>query len=115
MCLSYSQLHYRRSISVWLPCPKTDNSANPIGVSGRQGTNRHETSHYNCHPMFRLTREVRFAANGESDPQLQGAPTNSYAGFPSLVGFAPWLALQVTVAGKLEAQSNYLINIKQID
>ena len=65
--------------------------------------------------MFRLTREVRFAANGDPDPQLQGAPTNSYGGFPSLVAFAPWLALQVTVAGKLEAQSNYLINIKQID
>ncbi len=65
--------------------------------------------------MFHLTREVRFAANEAADPQLLGKPTNSYAGFPTPIEFAPWLAMQVTVAGKLEAQSNYLVNIKQID
>src|SRR5438105_7027311 len=68
--------------------------------------------------MFRLTREVRFAINGPPgavDEQLRHQPTNSYGGFPSLVGFGPYLALQVTLAGELDPFSSYLINIKQID
>jgi 6-pyruvoyltetrahydropterin/6-carboxytetrahydropterin synthase len=65
--------------------------------------------------MFRLTREVRFAINGPSDPQLVGRPTNGYAGFPALVGFGPWMSIQVTLSGPLDPVSSYLINIKQID
>ncbi|HEY2586392.1 MAG TPA: 6-carboxytetrahydropterin synthase [Tepidisphaeraceae bacterium] len=65
--------------------------------------------------MIRLTREVRFAINGPADPQLGGRATNGYAGFPALVGFGPWMSLQVTLSGPLDPVSNYLINIKQID
>src|SRR5690349_1507775 len=65
--------------------------------------------------MFRLTREVRFAAVEDPDQPFDGKPSNSYAGFPTLRGFAPWLSLQVTVAGDLEPASGYLVNIKQID
>lgn len=65
--------------------------------------------------MFRLTREVRFAINGADDPQLQGAPSNGYGGFPSLTGFGSYLSLDVTLSGPLDPVSNYLLNIKQID
>jgi 6-pyruvoyltetrahydropterin/6-carboxytetrahydropterin synthase len=65
--------------------------------------------------MFRLTREVRFAINGESDAQLDGAASNSYAGFPSLTGRGAYYALRVTLAGSLDRDSQYLINIKGID
>lgn len=65
--------------------------------------------------MFRLTREVRFAINGPADPQLRARATNGYAGFPALLGFGPWMSLQVTLSGPLDPVSNYLINIKQID
>ncbi|HVT89202.1 MAG TPA: 6-carboxytetrahydropterin synthase [Tepidisphaeraceae bacterium] len=65
--------------------------------------------------MFRLTREVRFAINHTPDDQLLGAPSNSYAGFPSLNGFGQFLRLQVTLEGNLDPSSNYLLNIKEID
>lgn len=65
--------------------------------------------------MFRLTREVRFAAVEDPDQPFDGKPSNSYGGFPTLRRFAPWLALQVTVAGTLESQTQYLLNIKDID
>src|SRR5256885_11633853 len=65
--------------------------------------------------MFRLTREVRFALTDPDDPQLRQKPSNSFAGYPSLTGIRPYLALQVTLAGELEPQSSYLRNIKEID
>ncbi len=65
--------------------------------------------------MFRLTREVRFNVNREADRQLSLAPTNSYGGYPSARGFGSYLTLQITVAGDLNADSNYLVNIKAID
>lgn len=65
--------------------------------------------------MFRLTREVRFAVNAGDAAADRGAPTNSYAGHPSLRGFGAYLALRVTLAGELDPASNYLLNIKQID
>jgi 6-pyruvoyltetrahydropterin/6-carboxytetrahydropterin synthase len=75
--------------------------------------------------VFRLTREVRFAINDApdndppggklSDGQLQHPPANSYAGYPSLTGLGRYLVLRVTMAGELDPQSQYIINIKQID
>jgi 6-pyruvoyltetrahydropterin/6-carboxytetrahydropterin synthase len=77
---------------------------------------------YNPPTMFRLTREVRFAINppapaakGKPDPQLSGKPVNSYAGHPALVGLGRWYALQISLVGPLNEQSNYLCDIKQID
>jgi 6-pyruvoyltetrahydropterin/6-carboxytetrahydropterin synthase len=65
--------------------------------------------------MFRLTREVRFAVNPIVDDQPARAPSNSYGGFPSLTGIAPYLRLQVCLQGNLHPQSCYLLNIKEID
>src|SRR5438132_6980668 len=66
--------------------------------------------------MFRLTREVRFAINAVADAESgQRAPTNAYAGFPSLNGLGHYFELAVTVAGELDPASNYLLNIKEID
>jgi 6-pyruvoyltetrahydropterin/6-carboxytetrahydropterin synthase len=65
--------------------------------------------------MFRLTREVRFAINDPPDPHLSAKPTNSYAGHPALVGLGRWYALQISLIGPLNEQSNYLCDIKQID
>jgi 6-pyruvoyltetrahydropterin/6-carboxytetrahydropterin synthase len=66
--------------------------------------------------MFRLTREVRFAVNSTVVPPAPGEPpTNAYAGFPSINGLAHYFALAVTVAGDLDPDSSYLLNIKDID
>jgi 6-pyruvoyltetrahydropterin/6-carboxytetrahydropterin synthase len=67
--------------------------------------------------MFRLTRDVRFAINdeGDDDAQLQRSPSNSYGGYPSLVGYGRFYSLAVTLAGELDPQTGYLRNIKDID
>lgn len=65
--------------------------------------------------MFRLTREVRFSINAKADAQSRHAPTNSYAGHPSLTGLGRYLAAQVTLAGRLDPASQYLVNIKAVD
>lgn len=65
--------------------------------------------------MFRLTREVRFAINRDDDVQWKHAPTNSHGGYPSVTGFATYLAVRVTLIGQLDPSSQYLINIKGID
>jgi 6-pyruvoyltetrahydropterin/6-carboxytetrahydropterin synthase len=66
--------------------------------------------------MFRLTREVRFAVNdGETDIQLSAPPSNSYGGYPSLVGYGRFYSLAVTLAGELDPATGYLRNIKDID
>ena len=65
--------------------------------------------------MHRLTRQVRFAINGENDAQLAQKPTNGFGGYPSLTGWGPFLAIEVTLSGPINPVSSYLINIKQID
>src|SRR6266496_4269899 len=65
--------------------------------------------------MFRLTREVRFAINEGDDGQWGHPPTNSYGGYPSARGFCTYVVVRVTLMGELEAESQYLINIKQMD
>jgi len=66
--------------------------------------------------LFRLTREVRFAVNGgDDDDQLLRSPTNSFGGYPTLVGYGPYLAIDVTLAGELDRRTGYLRNIKDID
>jgi hypothetical protein len=62
---------------------------------------------------FRLTREVRFAINRDGRPDTP--VTNSYAGYPTLVGFGQFFTLQVTLSGELDSSTQYLINIKRID
>jgi 6-pyruvoyltetrahydropterin/6-carboxytetrahydropterin synthase len=65
--------------------------------------------------MFRLTREVRFAINAVGDDQLDRSPSNSYGGFPSITGLAVYYAARVTLRGELGQQSQYLVNIKDVD
>jgi 6-pyruvoyltetrahydropterin/6-carboxytetrahydropterin synthase len=65
--------------------------------------------------MFRLTRQVRFAINAGPDSQLAGEPTNGYAGFPSLTGLGYFFVIDVAVRGELQADTDYLLNIKDID
>jgi len=66
--------------------------------------------------MFRLTREVRFAINvARADEQLSGKPSNSYGGFPSITGLAHYFVLRATLAGELDPQTSYLLNIKDVD
>src|SRR2546423_11164935 len=65
--------------------------------------------------MFRLTREVRIGINPARRDQSDGKPTNSYGGFPSLRGLGHFFTVQVTLAGELDARSNYLLNIKEVD
>jgi 6-pyruvoyltetrahydropterin/6-carboxytetrahydropterin synthase len=65
--------------------------------------------------MFRLSREVRFSPNPTDKPQLQKSPSNSFAGFPTQTEIAPYLSLEVTLAGHPDATSGCLLNIKDID
>src|SRR3954447_7688523 len=65
--------------------------------------------------MFRLTREVRFAVNAAPDGQLGGLASNSFGGFPTLTGAGQFFTLQVTLAGELDPDSQYLLNIKDVD
>ena len=65
--------------------------------------------------MFQLTREVRFAINASSELPLGRRPTNTFGGYPSLVGFGLPMIARVTLAGPLDPQSQYLLNIKDID
>src|SRR6476619_2209090 len=65
--------------------------------------------------MFRLTREVRFAVNAAPDGQPAGPASNSFGGFPTLTGAGQFFTLQVTLAGELHPDSQYLLNIKDVD
>jgi 6-pyruvoyltetrahydropterin/6-carboxytetrahydropterin synthase len=65
--------------------------------------------------MLRLTRQVRFAINSPAAGRRDEKPSNNYAGNPSLAGLQRYYALEMTVTGNLDPQSNYLQNIKAID
>jgi len=68
--------------------------------------------------MFRLTRQVRLAIDNPQ-PCTAGPHDNpvrnGHAGFPALTSLSPFLAIDVTLAGQIDTESGYLINIKQID
>lgn len=66
-------------------------------------------------PMFCLTREVRFAINGDAGEIPSGKAVNGYAGSPPLIGSGHFFALRVTVEGALHPDSGYLLNIKMVD
>jgi 6-pyruvoyltetrahydropterin/6-carboxytetrahydropterin synthase len=65
--------------------------------------------------MFRLSREVRFCINPESTGPANAPITNSFAGYPPLLGLGHYLALEVTLLGEPSAQTGCLCNIKDID
>ncbi len=55
-------------------------------------------------------REIRFSLRVDPHP-----PANSWAGWPRAAGGAPFVALQVQVAGTPDPTSGYLCNIQQLD
>ena len=74
-------------------------------------------------PAVRLMREIRFsidrdwaqAAHGEEGFERAHPVSNSWGGWPSAVGIAPYLVLRACVEGPPDAVTGYLINIKEID
>ena len=65
--------------------------------------------------MFQLTREVRFAVNIDPDWQLDSPPTNTFGGFPSLIGLGHFYSLAVTLAGQTDPHTGCLVDIKHVD
>jgi 6-pyruvoyltetrahydropterin/6-carboxytetrahydropterin synthase len=74
-------------------------------------------------PDIRLTREVRFSIDRDWVRAAHGAEgfvralpvTNSWAGWPSAVGIAPYLVLRATLRGAPDPVTGYLVNIRRID
>ena len=71
----------------------------------------------------RLMREVRFSIDRDwvrgahGDSGFEGAlpVTNSWGGWPSAVGVAPYLVLQIVVSGRADPVTGYLVNIQVLD
>jgi len=60
---------------------------------------------------MRVMREVRFSLGPDTNTEV----TNSYAGWPSAAGIAPYLVLQGVIAGEPDPRTGYLANITRID
>ncbi|MEM9410838.1 MAG: 6-carboxytetrahydropterin synthase [Planctomycetota bacterium] len=58
-----------------------------------------------------LSREVRFALNGNYD----NAVTNSWAAWPATLDIAPHLKLTCVVQGEPDPTTGYICNIKELD
>jgi len=73
--------------------------------------------------IVRLMREIRFtidrdwarAAHGESGFEGALPVTNSWGGWPSAVGVAPYLVLRIVVSGWPDPVTGYLVNIQELD
>lgn len=71
----------------------------------------------------RLMREIRFSIDRDwvrgahGDSGFEGAlpVTNSWGGWPSAVGVAPYLVLRVVVSGIPDPVTGYLVNIQALD
>ncbi len=71
----------------------------------------------------RLMREVRFsvdrdwavAAHGDEGFEKALPVTNSWGGWPSAVGIAPYLVLRVVVSGRPDPVTGYLVSIQELD
>lgn len=63
--------------------------------------------------MHRLTRHVRFSVNPFLPQQREGA--NSFASKPAGEGLAVFLELWVELAGPVEPQTGFVINVADID
>lgn len=62
--------------------------------------------------MHRLNRQVRFSINPFAAAQTG---YNSYAGKPCGSGLSYWLALWVELAGGLDADTGFVVNVSRID
>jgi 6-pyruvoyltetrahydropterin/6-carboxytetrahydropterin synthase len=64
---------------------------------------------------FSIDRDWARAAHGE-DGFAQALPvTNSFGGWPSAVGIAPYLVLRIIVSGQPDPVTGYLVNIADLD
>jgi len=72
---------------------------------------------------IRLMREVRFsidrdwasAAHGEDGFEAAHPINNSWGGWPSAVGIAPYLVIRIVVSGMPDPVTGYLVNIQDLD
>ncbi len=75
-----------------------------------------------AHPI-RLMREVRFSIDRDWARAAHGAAgfegalpvTNSWGGWPSAVGIAPYLVLRIIVSGVPNPLTGFLVNIQALD
>ncbi len=74
-------------------------------------------------PRLRLMREVRFSidrdwalvAHGKDGFARAHPISNSWGGWPSAVGIAPYLVLRIEVCGTADPVTGYLVNIQVLD
>ncbi len=64
---------------------------------------------------FSIDRDWAGAARGEEGFERAHPVTNSWGGWPSAVGIAPYLVLRATVSGTPNPVTGYLVNIRLID
>ncbi|MEK6642929.1 MAG: 6-carboxytetrahydropterin synthase [Planctomycetota bacterium] len=64
---------------------------------------------------FTIDRDWARAAHGDSGFEGALPVTNSWGGWPSAVGVAPYLVLRITVAGLPDETTGYLVNIQELD
>ena len=64
---------------------------------------------------FSIDRDWARAAHGESGFQGALPVTNSWGGWPSAVGVAPYLTLRIVVSGIPDGVTGYLVNIQELD
>lgn len=63
-----------------------------------------------------LTREIRFGLHeNAADSAVSSRALNGYAANPVLAGIAPFLTLRATIAGKVDASTGMMVNIKEVD
>ena len=90
------------------------------GGFARARTRRPRAAHharaYDRGAMFRLSRDVRFAVDLMTDEPRAVAGRNGHAGKPPVTGVGQcYYSLAVTVAGRPDEATGYLVNIRQID
>ncbi|MFQ5500730.1 MAG: 6-pyruvoyl tetrahydropterin synthase family protein [Phycisphaerae bacterium] len=80
-------------------------------------------SERNRSEAVRLMREIRFsidrdwarAAHGKDGFAGAHPISNSWGGWPSAVGVAPYLVMRIVVSGQPDAETGYLVNIQELD
>lgn len=64
---------------------------------------------------FSIDRDWATAAHGEDGFEKAHPISNSWGGWPSAVGIAPYLVLRIEVSGAPDPVTGYLINIQALD
>ncbi len=64
---------------------------------------------------FSIDRDWAQAAHGEDGFAAAHPISNSWGGWPSAVGVAPYLVLRIEVSGRPDPVTGYLVNIQELD